>query len=254
MFRQACAAALAILCLGFASPAAPYIDSPRQPVEEYTLSKAQRNAWIAGLKVDRVDLERGVVVCQVTDQLPEKKWPERLRQSILLEGNVPKALRKVAAGQEAVCFAWDRQFTLLVTFIEGAWYLSAVEGGDPSWSRITSLRPDLDALFLGSAADLLDAFRELAAGRDVVVRCRKAKEGAANRFVRYKAGEPRAREPVAALDEVAAKLPAEPGGEARSAVPALLKVVRHEDPLVRRVASRLLERIDPEAAKKASKR
>lgn len=226
--------------------AAPYIDSPRQPVGEYTLSKAQRNAWVASLKVDRVDLERGVVAYRVAGQLPEKKWPERLRQSILLEGKVPKGLEKVAAGQDAVCFAWDRQFTLLVTFVAGSWYLSAVEGGDPSWARITGLRPDLGALFVGPAAELFDAFKELAAGRDVIVRCRKAKEGEASHFVRYKPGEPRAREPVAALDEV-------PQGEGKEAVPALLKAARDEDALVRRAALRLLERIDPEAAKNAAK-
>lgn len=235
--------------LALAAALAGFIDSPHQPVAEYSLAKAQKNAWVASLKVDRVDLERGTVVYRVVSQIPEKRWPERLRQSVLLDGKMPEGLRKVAAGQDAVCFAWDRQFTLLVTYVEGTWYLSAVEERDPSWSRITFLRPDLQALYVGPAAELMEAFQELAEGRDVIVRCQKEKDKAATRFVRYRARKPAAREPVAALDEAAAKLDSDPP----SAVPALLGATRHEDALVRRAAARLLEKIDPEAAKRAEK-
>jgi len=215
-----------------------FIDSPNHPVESYTLSQVYRNAWVAALKVDRVDLEKGVVVFERTEAISGRSWPERLRQEIRVDGRVPAELASLKPGEEALCFAWDRQFTLLVTFAAGAWYTSHVADGDPSWSRIGAFRPDLHCLFLGTPAELADAFRELKAGREIVVLCRREKKGTAVRFIRFHPERPKSRQAVEALDGAAAKLAAWPAPEAREALPLLREAERHADPLVRAAAAR----------------
>jgi hypothetical protein len=122
---------MAGVVLGFIPHAAAFIDSPDHPPERYTLSAVHQNAWIAAFKVDRVDFERGVVVYELSEQLQRKNWPKRLKHFIKLDGKVPVGLDKLAVGEDAICFAWDRQFTLLVTFVDHSWYLSTFERDDP---------------------------------------------------------------------------------------------------------------------------
>ncbi len=105
-----------------------------------------------------------------------------------------------------------------------------------------------------SAADLAEAFRELGAGRETIVLCQKSKRESATQFVRCSPKKQERKQPVPALDAVAAKLPADSGSDPKKAVPALLSALGHEDPLVRAVASKFLKRIDPEVAKKAGVR
>ncbi|MGE5193077.1 MAG: HEAT repeat domain-containing protein, partial [Deltaproteobacteria bacterium] len=232
--------------MAFLPHAAAFIDSPDHPPERYTLSAVHQNAWIAALKVERVDVDRAVVVYELVEQIQGKDWPKRLKHSIKLDGKVPRGLDKLVAGEDAICFAWDRQFTLLVTFIGHSWYLSTVERNDPSWCRITRQRPDLNCLFVGPVGELADAFKELGAGRETIVRCQKRKRDPATQFVRCIPTKPRSKQPVPALDHVAANLPAELGPEAKDAVPALLKALKHEDPLVQEAAARILKEIDPD--------
>ncbi len=254
MCRIRLALLMAGAVLGFIPHAAAFIDSPDHPPERYTLSAVHKNAWIAALKVERVDFDRGVVVYELAEQLHGKNWPKRLRHFVKLDGKVPDGLDTLAAGDDVVCFAWDRQFTLLVTFVGQSWYLSNVERDDPSWCKITRQRPDLNCLFVGSVGQLVDAFKELRAGRETIVRCQKNKKDPTTQFVRCIPAKPRSKEPVPALDEVAAKLPTQPKPEADEALPALLKALRHEDSLVREAAARILQEIDPDEARKAAER
>jgi hypothetical protein len=246
---------LLMTAVAFFTPlASAFIDSPHHPPEKYTLSWVRLNAWVAVLKVDRVDMDRGVVLYELAEQLQGKDWPRRLKHVIKLDGKIPPGLDKLKAGQSAVCFAWDRQFKLFVTFVEGSWYLSVADRDDSFWCRITSQRPDLNCLFVGSATELAEAFRELGAGRETIVLCQKSKKDPATQFMRCTPKKQERREPVPALDAVAAKLPADSASDPKETVPALVSALRHEDALVREAASRLLKKIDPEAAKKAAER
>jgi hypothetical protein len=254
MNRTAWAFIGAVSVLGVTTPAGAFIDSPKHPADNYSLSWARDNAWIAVLKVDRVDAESGIVVYELAEQLQGKEWPKRVKHLVKLDGKVPPGLDKIEVGQTAVCFAWDRQFKLFVTYVQGSWYLSTPDRDDLSTCRIFSQRPDLNCLFVGPAADLADAFRELAADRDVIVRCQKGKKESATLFVRCRPEKQKKRESVPALDAVAENLPADPASDPKKAVPALVSALRSDDALIRTTAAKLLKEIDPEAAKKAAER
>jgi hypothetical protein len=133
--------------------------------------------------------------------------------------------------------------------------LSVADRDDASsWCRITSRRADLNCLFVGSAADLAEAFKELGAGRETIVLAQKSKKDSATQFVRCTPKKQERKQPVPALDGVAAKLPTDSSSDPKEAVRELISALRHEDTLVREVVSRLLKRIDPEGAKKAGVR
>lgn len=235
-------AALVLICV---SSAAAFIDSPHHPAERYTLSMVQHNAWIAALKVAKVDRDRGIVVYEVSQTLSGRGWPKTLKHLVKLDGQVPSGLRDVAEGQEALCFAWDRQFTLCVTFINDTWYLALVAREDRSWARLTGLRPDLDCLFLGKPRELFDALAALQAGREVIIRCQKDKDSPASHFVRCQPHKRERKQPVPALDAVAAKLPNDPRADPKAAIPALRAALHHDDRLVRQTAETWLRQLEP---------
>lgn len=259
MNRSACGVIVAVVVLGVAPGAIAFIESPNHPPEAFTLSWVRQHAWIAVFKVDKVDTDRGIVVYELTEQLQGKECPKRVRHLVQLNGKVLPGLDKLQAGQVVVCFG--SQDKLVVTCVQGSWYLSVSDKGDASVWRIISQRPDLHCLFVGTAADLADAFRELAAGREVIVRCQKGRKEATTQFVRCRPAkteqerrEQKRGEPVSALQAVADNLPADPASDPKKAVPALVNALRCDDPLVRTTAARLLKEIDPEAAKKAAER
>ncbi len=250
---------VAFVVLSVPSGAVAFIESPRHPPEAFTLSWVRQHAWIAVFKVDKVDTDRGVVLYELTEQLQGKVCPKRVRHLVQLNGKVLPGLEKLATGQVVVCFG--SQDKLVMTYVQGSWYLSASDKGDASVWRTIQQRPDLNCLFVGPAADLADAFRELAAGREVMVRCQKGLKEATTQFVRCRPAktdkekrELKRGEPVAALQAVADNLPADPAADSKKAVLALVKALRSDDPLGRTTAAKLLKAIDPEAAKKAAKR
>ena len=258
MNRIACVVIVAVV-LGVASPAVAFIESPRHPPEAFTLSWVRQHAWIAVFKVDRVDADRGVILYELTEQLQGKECPKRVRHQVQLNGKVLPGLGKLQVGQVVVCFG--SQDKLVVTYVQDSWYLSVSDKGDASVWRTIQQRPDLNCLFVGPAADLADAFRELAAGREVMVRCQKGMKEATTQFVRCRPAkteqekrELKRGESVSALQTVADNLPADPASDPKKAVPALVNALRSDDPLVRTTAAKLLKAIDPEAAKKAAER
>ncbi len=274
MNRIVCAVIVAVVGLGVAPGAVAFIESRTVSPERYTLAWVRQHAWIAVFKVDRVDADRGIVVYELTEQLqghrrvPDKECPKRMRHLVKLNGKVPADLDKIQAGQVAICFG-EHQHKLFVTYVQDSWYVAQADRDEPSFGRIIWQRPDLNCLFVGPAADLADAFRELAAGREVIVRCQKGTKEPATQFGRCRPEkkeqrEPARREPVPALQAVADTLPSPSplGGEGRvrgaadpkKAVPALVNALRSDDPLVRTTAAKLLKEIDPEAAKKAGER
>ncbi len=250
--------ALAVV-LGVASGVVGFIESPRHPPEAFTLSWVRQHAWIAFFKVDQVDADRGVVLYALTKQLQGKACPKQVRHLVQLNGKVLPGLDKLKAGQVVVCFG--SQDKLVMTYVHGSWYLSASDKADASVWRTIQQRPDLNCLFVGPAAELADAFRELAAGREVMVRCQKGLKEPATQFVRCRPAKTEQEkrglkrgEPVAALQAVADNLPADPAADPRKAIPALMKALSSDDPLVCATAAKLLKEIDLKAAKKAAER
>ncbi len=194
---KGCWLATAALIVLTGIPAArAFIDSPNEPVEKYALPWMLRNSWVAVFQVEQVNADRGIVLYKLSDTIEGKRWPQRMKHLVTVEGKVPTGLSGLKAGQAAVCFAWDRLYQLIVTFVEGTWYVAHVDGNDSSWCRIAGVRPDLNCVFVGSASELIDALKELAAGRDVVVRCWKEKRGTETQLVRYSMKEPRRRLPA----------------------------------------------------------
>jgi hypothetical protein len=259
MNRIACVVIALGVVLGVAFGAVAFIESPRHPAEAFTLSWVRQHAWIAVFKLDRVDADRGVVLYELTEQLQGKACPKRVRHVVQLNGKGLPDVDKLRAGQMVVCFG--SQDKLVISYLQGSWYLSMSDKGDASVWRTIQQRRDLNCLFVGPAADLADAFRELAAGREVMVRCQKGLKEAATQFVRCRPAktdkekrELKRGEPVAALQAVADNLPADPAADPKKAVPALVHALRSDDPLVRTTAAKLLKQIDPEAAKKAGER
>lgn len=177
-----------------------------------------------------------------------------MRHLLQLNGKVPPGLDKLQVGQVAVCFG-EHQQKLFVTYVQDSWYVASADRDEPSFGRIIWQRPDLNCLFVGKAADLADAFRELATGREVIVRCQKGIKNAATQFVRCRPEKteqerisPSRREPVADLQSAADHLPNDPASDPKKAVPALVQALRSNDLLVRATAAKLLKEIDPKAA------
>jgi hypothetical protein len=182
-----------------------------------------------------------------------------MRHLIKLDGKVPAGLDKLQAGQTAICFG-EHQHKLFVTYVQGTWYVASADKDEPTFGRIIWQRPDLNCLFVGNATDLAEAFRELAAGRETIVRCQKGVKETTTLFVRSRpdkkgeGSEPVRREPVMELQAVADSLPNDPAWDRTTAVPALLNALKSDDALIRTTAAKLLQEIDPAAAKKAAKR
>lgn len=227
------------------------------------MSWVRQHAWIAVFKVGAVDADRGVVIYELTEQLqghrrvPDKECPKRMRHLVKLNGQVPADLDKIQAGQVAICFG-EHQHKLFVTYVQDSWYVASADRDEPSFGRIIWQRPDLNCLFVGNATDLADAFRELAAGREAIVRCQKEIKEKTTLFVRSRPDKKQEasvrREPVLELQAVADSLPNDPASDRKKAVPALLIALRSDDPLIRTTAAKLLHEIDPVAAKKAAER
>jgi hypothetical protein len=258
MSRIACGVIIAVVVLGGVLPAGAFIESPNHPPDAMTLSWVRQHGWIAVFKVDRVDADQGVVTYQMIEQLQGKACPPRIRHLVTLKGKVLPGVDKIRPGQLAVCFG-ERQYKLYVTYVQGSWYVAAADRDEPTFCRVYMQRPDLHCLFVGPTAELADAFRELAAGRDAMIRCRKTKNEATTQFVRCRPEPkdertPQRRVPVSALQAVADHLPDDPAADAKKAVPALVVALRSDDPLVRATAAKLLREIDPEAAKRATER
>src|SRR5262245_62090278 len=77
VLRLAC-----LLSVAVASRAPAFIDSPDHPVGRYTLPAMLKNSWVAVLRVDRVDLDRGVVAYELVRTLQGRDWPGRVRHAV----------------------------------------------------------------------------------------------------------------------------------------------------------------------------
>ena len=277
MFRRRALGLLLVvtICAGrLATFAFAYIDGPAEKLTLPQLLLEFRSVSV--LQVDRLDLEKGVVLFKPVERVQGRGEPALVRHAVKYDGGVPAELKGLKPGQQAVFFSGDG-YTRGITLVEGAWYCSTFDRKTGWWHiAYTAGHYDFNCAFAGSVPELLEAIGGLLRGEEVVVKCRKKSRQPETQLVRSSLRQPQRKEVVAgekpapqapansdkavatlvkSLQDIqvgvrvgAAQALGRLGTSAREATPALsAALVKDKDPFVRRAAAVALGNIGPEA-------
>lgn len=137
---------------------------------------------VATLEVERTDAARGAFLLKRIESHLGDKDKVPLQFALFQGGKLPTSLSALKSGSRCIVFAGSPDNRSLVR-VEGMWFITKPEGG---WERLNALRPDLDAIFSGSVAELADALTRYRTGRVAEIKSGSVK-------VRYDAEQPHRR-------------------------------------------------------------
>lgn len=162
------AAVAATLLLIAPTIATAYIDAGGARVTFCELTFEFRR--IAVLTVEKIDVDRAAVVYRVAERHKGTFDRDVVKHVLRDDGRLPERLRGIKVGDRVVYFAGcvDRRSVVLTN---AGWYLTSDPGG-VEWESFAGFRPDLDAIFWGSPADLDDTLRRTLRGEPRIVKTR----------------------------------------------------------------------------------
>jgi hypothetical protein len=148
---------------------------------------------IAVLTVEKIDAEKEAVLFQLTETLQGKFDNKRIKLASDSGKRIPGFFSKMKPGDRVVFFT-DCPDRRSITLAASGWYLTM---GQDGWERGALPRPDLEAVFAGTVAELADTIRRLRRGEPVVAAFRpSAPRETALYHVRYTFDAPHYRLPV----------------------------------------------------------